>query len=97
MVFPADFLPVAEETGVIITVDRLVLHEACREFRAWQKQYPPETPLRLSVNFSAHQFRQVDLVDVTDRILSETGFDPATWRSKSPKAPIWKIPTHSPR
>jgi len=76
VVFPADFLPVAEETGVIITVDRLVLHEACREFRAWQKQYPPDTPLRLSVNFSAHQFRQADLVEVTDRIMSETGFDP---------------------
>lgn len=76
VVFPADFLPVAEETGIIITVDRLVLHEACREFRGWQKQYAPDTPLRLSVNFSAHQFRHTDLVEVTDRILLETGFDP---------------------
>jgi diguanylate cyclase (GGDEF)-like protein len=75
VVFPADFLPVAEETGVVITVDRLVLHEACREFRAWQKLYAPDAALRLSVNFSAHQFRHTDLVEVTDRILSETGFD----------------------
>jgi EAL domain-containing protein (putative c-di-GMP-specific phosphodiesterase class I) len=53
-----------------------VLHEACREFRGWQKQYAPDTPLRLSVNFSAHQFRHTDLVEVTDRILLETGFNP---------------------
>jgi diguanylate cyclase (GGDEF)-like protein/PAS domain S-box-containing protein len=76
VVFPGDFLPVAEETGVIITVDRLVLHEACKELSSWQKQFSTETPLRLSVNFSASQFRQADLVEVTDRILNETGFDP---------------------
>jgi diguanylate cyclase (GGDEF)-like protein/PAS domain S-box-containing protein len=76
VVLPADFIPVAEETGVIITVDRLVLHESCRQFRQWQQQLGYDTRLRLSVNFSPHQFRQADLVQVVDRILSETGFDP---------------------
>ena len=71
LVPPADFIPLAEETGLIVSLGEWVLRQACLQNRAWQQQGLP--PVRMAVNISARQFRQPDFVDLVDRILAETG------------------------
>lgn len=71
MISPGDFIPVAEETGLILPLGEWVMREACRQSSAWQAQgYPP---LPVSVNISPRQFRQKELVAVIRAILEETG------------------------
>ena len=76
LVSPAEFIPVAEETGLIIPIGTWVLREACRQMRAWQVQFPVHSPLTMSVNLSGKQFSQPDLIDQIKQILHETGLDP---------------------
>src|SRR5262249_41556756 len=68
---PATFIPIAEESGAILALGRWVLREACRQMRAWQAGRPKGLPLFLSVNLSARQFVQADLVEQVDRALKE--------------------------
>ena len=75
---PGEFLPVAEETGLILSIDLWVLREACRQTRLWQERYPLDPPLRVSVNLSSKQFLQQELLPRVREILRETGLDPAT-------------------
>jgi diguanylate cyclase (GGDEF)-like protein len=72
LVPPLSFVPLAEETGLIIPLGRWVLETACRQARAWHDQMP-NTQLVMSVNLSARQFTQPDLVDQIAAILAETG------------------------
>jgi EAL domain-containing protein (putative c-di-GMP-specific phosphodiesterase class I) len=65
-----------EETGLILPLGRWVLETACQQARAWQLAYPPDPPLMISVNLSARQFGQTDLVDQVATILGETGLRP---------------------
>ncbi len=78
VVSPADFIPLAEETGLILSIGEWVLREACRQTRVWQAAYPSDPPLSIAVNLSAHQFQQPALVDLIDRILRDTGLDPSS-------------------
>ncbi len=71
---PDRFIPVAEETGLIVPIGELVLHQACAQNKAWQNA--GYTPRRVSVNLSVRQFRQTNLVDTIARILRQTGLDP---------------------
>ncbi len=75
-VSPIEFIPLAEETGLIIPIGQWVLAEACRQMNKWQKLVPQDVPLSLSVNLSGKQFMQPDLAEQISRILAETGFDP---------------------
>ena len=75
MVPPADFIPLAEETGLIVPIGEWVLRTACRDGQRWQEL--GFRPLRVAVNLSARQFQQRDLVDVVARVLDETRL-PAT-------------------
>ena len=75
LVSPAEFIPVAEETDLIVSVDRWVLGEACRQMSAWQARYPERPPLMISVNFSSRQFLQMDLSKQISQVLSETGLE----------------------
>jgi diguanylate cyclase (GGDEF)-like protein/PAS domain S-box-containing protein len=74
LVHPAQFIPLAEETGMIIAIGEWVLRSACTQAQAWHKE--GYAPLRVSVNLSARQFRQVDFVGSVRKILFETNFDP---------------------
>jgi predicted signal transduction protein with EAL and GGDEF domain len=76
--WPADFIAIAEETGMIVPIGWWVLREACTQVRAWQQLR--REPLSISVNLSTRQFLQADLVERIDAILQETGFDPALLR-----------------
>jgi diguanylate cyclase (GGDEF)-like protein/PAS domain S-box-containing protein len=76
LISPMDFIPIAEETGLIIPIGQWVLTEACRQMSEWQRQTPAEPPLFISVNLSAKQFTQPDLLEQITRIVRETGLDP---------------------
>lgn len=76
LVMPVDFVPLAEETGLIIPIGMWVLERACRDVAAVQRSTPGE-PLTLSVNLSAKQLRYPDVVREVARVLKATGF-PAT-------------------
>ncbi|HEX6414336.1 MAG TPA: EAL domain-containing protein [Burkholderiales bacterium] len=75
LVRPARFIPLAEETGLIVTIGEWVLREACRQTRAWI--HAGLEPGNVSVNLSVRQFRQEGLVRTVSRILEETGLDPS--------------------
>jgi EAL domain-containing protein (putative c-di-GMP-specific phosphodiesterase class I) len=77
LLLPDDFIPLAEETGLIVDIDELILAEACRKTKEWQARFPAEPPLAVCVNLSARQFREPDLVETIRRILAETGLHPA--------------------
>jgi diguanylate cyclase (GGDEF)-like protein/PAS domain S-box-containing protein len=62
LVPPVEFIPLAEETGLIVPLGRWVLEEACRQASAWQAQYPSQSPLVMSVNLSGRQFADPGLV-----------------------------------
>ena len=76
VVSPASFIPLAEETGLIIKLDRWVLREACRQLKVWQLQHPLNLPLTMNVNLSSRQFLEVDLVECVQNVLLETGIRP---------------------
>jgi len=76
LVSPAEFIPIAEETGLIVPIGGWVLEEACRQMRAWQTEGVFDRPLMLSVNVSARQFQGKDLVESIEAVLERTGFDP---------------------
>jgi diguanylate cyclase (GGDEF)-like protein len=78
LLLPAEFVPLAEATGVIVAIDRLVLEAACQDVAIWQRADPAHANLEISINLSAHQFRTPDFKDVAGRILTATGLHPAT-------------------
>jgi diguanylate cyclase (GGDEF)-like protein len=74
LVPPVEFIPVAEETGLIVPIGRWVLREACRQARAWEDAGMPAT--RISVNVSAVELRSEDFVARVRAVLTETGLNP---------------------
>ena len=75
---PLDFIPLAEETGLIIPIGSWVLAEACRQVRDWQLRFPREAPLALSVNLSVKQFSQPHFVRHVADTLRASGLDPSS-------------------
>jgi diguanylate cyclase (GGDEF)-like protein/PAS domain S-box-containing protein len=74
LVLPGEFIPIAEETGLIVPLGEEVLATACRQMAAWVAQ--GLEPGRMAVNLSARQFRQKDLVEVVQRALHDSGLPP---------------------
>jgi diguanylate cyclase len=73
-IMPQDFIPLAEDCGLINVIGEWVLREACRQCKAWQREGLP--PLRVAVNVSASQFRQGNLLAMIQQVVSEVGLDP---------------------
>jgi diguanylate cyclase (GGDEF)-like protein/PAS domain S-box-containing protein len=71
---PAKFIPLAEETGLIVPLGEWIMRTACMQSAEWKKQGLP--PLHMAVNLSARQFNQHDLIDMIARIIRETDIDP---------------------
>jgi EAL domain-containing protein (putative c-di-GMP-specific phosphodiesterase class I) len=78
LVPPMAFIPLAEETGLIVPLGRWVLETACRQWRTWRDARPNGPPLSISVNLSARQFVQPDLIEQVDAILASTRMDPSS-------------------
>ncbi|NTJ09263.1 putative bifunctional diguanylate cyclase/phosphodiesterase [Rhizobium lusitanum] len=74
LLLPGTFIPLAEETGLVVLIGDMVLREACRQARAWQDQGLP--PLRIAVNVSARQFLENSLIDQVASALQAAGLDP---------------------
>ena len=75
---PYEFIPLAEETGLIIPLGDRILAEACRQTRAWQLAFPSSPPLAISVNLSARQLSRSDAADSVLAVLAETGLPAAS-------------------
>jgi len=75
---PDHFIPLAEETGLIVPIGLWALREACTTMHRWQAEFPMNPPLEVSVNVSVRQFREPELVQQIAQILAETELDPST-------------------
>jgi PAS domain S-box-containing protein len=73
---PGEFIAVADETGLIIPMNRLLLREACEQLRSWQSQFPAEPPLSMSVNITSKEFAYPQLAKGIGETLQQTGLDP---------------------
>jgi len=73
---PADFIPLAEETGLIVPIGNWVLQEACQQLCLWQEQFPSDPPLTISINVSSKQFSHPDFIRQIKHILQKTNLNP---------------------
>ncbi len=73
LVFPAEFIPLAEESGLIVPIGTWVITEACRQAACWAQEHPERADWRMSVNLSAHQFARPGLTDIVAGALAATG------------------------
>ncbi len=90
---PAQFIPLAEETGLIVPIGAWVLKTACAHNKSWQDQGLPR--LRMAVNLSARQFAQENLVQDVARVLGETGLDPAALEFEITERMVMSNPEHA--
>lgn len=75
LISPTKFIPIAEETGLIIPLGWWVLRSACQQMQQWQQQFP-QRPLVINVNLSIRQFFHPDLLAQVRQVLAETGLPP---------------------
>lgn len=73
MIYPDEFIYIAEETGLIVPIGKWVLRTACEQLKQWSEQYPDVT---MAVNLSARQFKDRDMVKMVYDAIEETGIDP---------------------
>jgi diguanylate cyclase (GGDEF)-like protein/PAS domain S-box-containing protein len=78
LVPPLEFIPVAEESDLIVQIGRWVLQEACHQVSAWQREFPSDPPLTVNVNVSGKQFQHPRLVDEVAEVLRTSGIAPGS-------------------
>ncbi|MBW4489274.1 MAG: EAL domain-containing protein [Trichocoleus desertorum ATA4-8-CV12] len=89
---PATFIPIAEETGLITQIGYWVLREACQQLCQWQANSLPDLALSISVNLSARQVAQPDLVEQIDQILADTQVNPQALKLEITESVIMENP-----
>lgn len=80
LISPLEFIPVAEETGLIVPLGTWVFEQACRQLRLWHQMFPAEPPLFMSINLAGRQFAQTDLPEQFAKIIQENDLDARTIR-----------------
>ncbi|MEG4078369.1 MULTISPECIES: polysaccharide biosynthesis protein [unclassified Microcoleus] len=85
LLWPDEFLPAAEETGLIVPIGEWVLRQACSQMRIWQSQFRLNSPLTVSVNLTSKQFFQADLIETINQILKETNLAASSLRLEIPE------------
>ncbi|MBD1925535.1 EAL domain-containing protein [Trichocoleus sp. FACHB-90] len=90
LISPILFIPIAEETGLINPIGNWVLREACYQLQQWNHQRLTDYPLTMSVNLSARQFAQPDLIEQIDKILAETQLNPQSLKLEITESVIMK-------
>ena len=75
LISPDKFIPIAEETGLIKSIGWWVFTEACRQLKQWQQQFPHAASLKININLSAYQLKQMDLVEQIEKYLDEIGLE----------------------
>jgi PAS domain S-box-containing protein len=76
IVMPGEFIAVADEIGIILSINRQLLREACEQLHEWHELFPSDQPLTISVNITPKQFAQPDLAFEIGQIFRQTGMDP---------------------
>ncbi|WP_373530565.1 EAL domain-containing protein [Nostoc sp.] len=74
-VLPEEFVPIAEETGLIVQIDRWMLYTACQQLANWKTKFANHLPLKMSINLSAQDIRQASLLEDIDQTLAKTGLE----------------------
>lgn len=92
LISPADFIPVAEETGLIIAIGQWVLQESCQQLKQWQTQFPSYSSLTMSVNLSSKQLSQTNFVAQIDQILQQTELTPQSLKLEITESAIMERP-----
>ncbi|OLP15798.1 GGDEF domain-containing protein [Leptolyngbya sp. 'hensonii'] len=92
LISPTEFIPVAEETGLIIPIGQWVLREACQHLRRWQEKFPACSPLTVNVNLSGRQFSQLNLVEQIAQTLQEEGLSPQSLKLEITESAIMRNP-----
>ena len=72
---PEEFVPIAEESGLVVPMGEQILREACLRAKGWQQDHPRMPPLVVSVNLSARQLARPDLAEKVEEVLEETGVE----------------------
>lgn len=90
LLYPLEFIPLAENSGLIVSIGEWVLRCACAQSKSWQDA--GFDPLRLAVNLSARQFQQPKLVETVAQILKETGLDPRFLELELTEGSVMKDP-----
>lgn len=91
ILYPAEFIPMAEETGLIVPIGRRVLQEACIQMSEWRK-HPKAADLSMSVNLSGKQFMQKDLIQQITQILEQTTLPPSCLRLEITESVLMQNP-----
>jgi EAL domain-containing protein (putative c-di-GMP-specific phosphodiesterase class I) len=94
MLPPADFIPVAEDSGLVIPLGAQVLEMACRDARGWQPAGHPLSRLTMAVNISARQFEPGDLATTIRETLEQTGLDPGCLHLELTETAIMDLRPH---
>jgi len=83
LISPVEFIPIAEDTGLIVEIGEWLLREACQQLQAWRKQFafiPKINSLKMSINLAIQQLQEPDFIDKLDQILLETKLDGSSLR-----------------
>ncbi|AFY50903.1 PAS domain S-box/diguanylate cyclase (GGDEF) domain-containing protein [Nostoc sp. PCC 7524] len=92
LISPAEFIPIAEETGLIIPIGEFVLRESCQQLRQWQLEVPNIPPLSMNVNLSGKQFSQPYLVEKIVQILRDVDLEPSSLKLEITESAIMASP-----
>jgi diguanylate cyclase (GGDEF)-like protein len=92
LITPAQFVPIAEETGLIVRLDKWAIETAYRQLSLWQQQFPELDSLFMSVNLSGKHFEQPGLVPFLDQILHETALNPSHLKLEITETSVIKNP-----
>jgi diguanylate cyclase (GGDEF)-like protein len=94
-VAPASFIPVAEDTGLIVDIGEWVLHEACMQLAVWRETLPRSSRLQMSVNLSARQLRDPDIVERVHAVLAESGLPRDALTLELTESTLMENPSHA--
>ncbi|MCE9594876.1 MAG: EAL domain-containing protein [Planctomycetes bacterium] len=95
LISPNEFIPLAEETGLIVPIGKFVLAESCRHVRGWRDEIGFSSPFALHVNLSGRQFSQADLVGQIRATLDETGLEPGDLRLEITESVVMERPENA--
>jgi len=91
-ILPSEFIPLAEKTGLIIPITQWVLKEVCTQLQTWQRKFPRQPPLTISINISAYHFSYLHLAQKLQEILEETGIDPSSLKLEITESAVMQNP-----
>ncbi|BAY37908.1 diguanylate cyclase/phosphodiesterase with PAS/PAC sensor(s) [Nostoc sp. NIES-2111] len=92
LISPAEFIPIAEETGLIIQIGQFVLRESCQQLKRWHREFPQFQHLSMNVNLSGRQFSQPYLVEEIQQLLQEFELEPSSIKLEITESAIMSSP-----